>query len=44
MKSWGKKKSSKITIKNHKKDHPTPREETKKEPQKLVDDLSSLQK
>ncbi len=44
MKSWGKKKSSKITIKNHRKLAPTPREETKKAPQKLVDDLSSLQK
>jgi hypothetical protein len=44
MKSWGKKKSSKITIKNHRKDVPTPREETKKIPQKLVDDLSTLQK
>ncbi len=44
MKSWGKKKSSKITTKNHRKLAPTPREETKKIPQKLVDDMSSLQK
>lgn len=44
MKSWGKKKASKITTKNHSKHEPTPREETKKIPQKLVDDMSSLQK
>ena len=44
MKSWGKKKSSKITIKNHRKHALTPREETKKIPQKLVDDLSTLQR
>ena len=44
MKSWGKKKSSKITIKNHRKLAPTSREETKKNPQKLVDDMSNLQK
>jgi len=44
MKSWGKKKASKITIKNHRKHELPPREETKKIPQKLVDDMSSLQK
>lgn len=44
MKSWGKKKASKITLKNHRKLAPTPREETKKIPQKLVEDNSSLQK
>lgn len=44
MKSWSKKKGSKITIKNHRKHAQTPREETKKIPQKVVDDMSSLQK
>ncbi len=44
MKTWGKKKGSKITIKNHRKHHPSTHEEVKKIPQKLVDNLSALQK
>ena len=44
MKSWGKKKASKITIKNHRKHELSPHEETKIVPQKLVSDMSSLQK
>jgi hypothetical protein len=44
MKSWGKKKASKITIKNHRKHELSPHEETKKVPQKVVEDLTSLQK
>jgi len=44
MKSWNKKKGSKITIKYHRKHEPTPHEESKKIPQKLVEDRTSLQK
>jgi len=44
MKSWNKKKGSKITIKYHRKHGLTPREECKKVPQKLVEDRTSLQK
>lgn len=44
MKSWSKKKGSKITIKNHRKHVLSPHEEAKKIPQKVVDDPSALQK
>jgi hypothetical protein len=44
MKSWSKKKSSKITFKNHRKGEISAREQVKKVPQKLVSNPSILQK